>query len=338
MLPLLMTVAVAKPIEMYLGTYTAEGGSRGVYRATLDRALAAETENPSYLALDGDRLYAVEETDEGGVRAYRIGRDGGLTLLGRRTGLGAAPCHLSAAGDRLLVANYGAGSVATLPIERDGSLGEPVLTKNAGSGPVEGRQEGPHLHFVQPHGGRVYACDLGTDEILVHPFERGALGEPDRTKSHPGGGPRHLAFGKGFAYANHELDNTVTVFAIDAFGTLTAVQNLSALPEGFAGTSHGAEIALHPSGRWLYASNRGHDSVATFAVAKDGTLSLTEVRPVGVKEPRGFGIDPSGRWMVVAGQNSDALVSFPIDPKTGRLGAAAGRATVGKPVCVVFRD
>ena len=328
---------------MYLGTYT-EGASKGIYRATLDRetgAIAAPTlvgqaENPSFVAVSGDRLYAVEETGTGSASAYRIEQDGGLTLLSRRTGLGVAPCHLSVAGDRLLVANYGAGSVAALPIGGDGALGRPVFAKNAGKG-TTARQEAPHLHFVQAHGSRAYACDLGTDEILAYPLAKGALGTPDRTKLRAGSGPRHLAFGKGFVYANGELDNTVTAFAIDRFGLLTAVQTLSSLPEEYAGTSFSAEIAVSPNGRWLYVSNRGHDSLAVFAVGADGTLSLTDVQLVALREPRGFAIDPSGRWMVVAGQNSDEIVSYPLDPATGRLGAAAGRATVGKPTCVAFR-
>ena len=342
MLPFPMIVAAPKPIPMYLGTYT-EGTSRGIYRATLDRetgaisapALVAECVNPSYLALKGDRLYACLEEGEGGAAAFRIGSDGALTALNVRRWAGGGSCHVSVGEGHLFVANYGAGSIAVMPLERDESLGEPTLVKNTGKG-TTARQEASHLHFVQPYGGRIYACDLGTDEILVYPFSAGVLGQPDRTMARGGGGPRHMAFGKGFAYANHELDNTVTAYAIDAYGALTVVQTLSSLPSDYKGESYSAEIALHPNGRWLYVSNRRHDSIATFAVTGDGTLSLTAVQAAGVREPRGFGIDPSGRWMVVAGQNSDGLVSYPLDPKTGVLGSATGRATVGKPTCVVF--
>lgn len=342
MLPLLMTLAAPKPVEMYLGTYT-EGVSKGIYRATLDREtgaisapkLVAECANPSYLALNGDRLYACLESGEGGAAAFRVVPEG-LEVLNVRTWPGGGSCHVSVGEGHLFVANYGGGSVTVMPLQKDGSVGEPTVVRNAGKG-ATARQEAPHVHFVQVFGKRVYACDLGTDEILVYPFEGGVLGAPDRTRAAAGGGPRHMTFSKGFAYANHELDNTVTTYAIDAFGALTAVQTLSSLPADSKAESYSAEIALHPNGRWLYVSNRRHDSIATFAVGKDGTLSLTAVQAAGVREPRGFGIDPSGRWMVVAGQNSDSLVSYPIDPKRGVLGEAAGRATLGKPTCVVFR-
>ena len=345
MLPLLMTLAAPKTITMYLGTYTAPGGSQGIYRATLDRdtgaisapTLAAQAANPSYLALRGDRLYACLETADGGAAAFRVGRGGGLEALNVRNGVGAYACHLAATRERLFVANYGGGSVAALPIGSDGALGEPTIVANAGKGATP-RQEAPHLHYVGIRGDHLYACDLGTDEILVYPFAKGKLGPPDRTKLRAGGGPRHLAFSPDgrFAYANAELDNSVTAFAIDLYGALTALQTVSSLPDGYAGKSGSAEIAVHPNGRWLYVSNRGHDSLAVYGIGKDGTLSLTEVQAAGVVEPRGFGIDPSGRWVVVAGQNSDDLVSLPIDPKTGRLGEVKGRAKIAKPVCVVF--
>lgn len=357
MLPLLLMTLAARPVDMYIGTYTEKDGSRGIYRATLDERtgaistpeLAAEVPSPSYLALGlgGRTLYAVQEVEEGAASAYRVGEDGGLTALGTVSGLGGYPCHLSvgAKGKNLLVASYGPGIVSILPILPDGSLAGPSQSfRNAGRGPNAARQQGPHSHFVRTDAEArfAYACDLGTDEVLTYPYDpsRGSLDEPARTKLHPGAGPRHLAFGRDgrFAYVNCELDNTVVAFAVDREnGALTAVQTVSSVAEGFRGASHSAEIAVHPNGRWLYVSNRGDDSVATFAVGKDGTLTRVEVHPLGLKEPRGFGIDPSGRWMVVGGQSSDDLASFPIDPKTGRLGAAAGRAKVGKPVCVVFR-
>ncbi len=362
MLPLLITLAAPSKIgkgevDLYVGTYTSPGGSHGVYRAHLDEKtgaisapeLAAEGDSPSYLALgtSGKTLYAVHETEPGGASAYAIGDDGGLTALSTASGLGGFPCHLSVdpKGKNLLVASYGPGTVAILPILEDGSLAGPSQTfRNAGKGPNAARQEGPHAHFAQADAKArfAYVCDLGTDEILAYPYDpvRGEFGEPDRAKATPGAGPRHLAFGPDgrFAYVNDELSNTVVAYAVDAdHGTLTAVQTLDSLPAGFKGTSHSAEIAVHPNGRLLYISNRGDDSLAAFRIGKDGTLQKIAVQPAGVKEPRGFGIDPSGRWMIVAGQNSDDLVSYPIDSKTGRLGAAASRAKVGKPVCIVFR-
>ncbi len=352
LLPLLMTLA-ARSVDFYIGTYTAKDASKGIYRASLDEAtgaiskpvLVAEAENPSFLALRGGRLYAVRETAAGEASAYAILPDGGLRELSTVSGLGAAPCHLSvgAKGKNLLVANYGPGTLSVLPILEDGSLSGPSQTfRHAGSGPNEGRQEGPHAHFVQTDARArfAYACDLGTDEILVYPYDpkRGDLGEATAVKTAPGAGPRHLAFGKGFVYANNELDNTVVVYRVDGkTGGLTPMQSLSTLPSDFKGHSSTAEIALHPNGRFLYVSNRGDDSVAVFSVGRDGGLALVEIRPLGLKEPRGFAFEPSGRWLVAGGQNSDELVAFPVDPRTGRLGAATGRAAVGKPVCVVFR-
>lgn len=362
MIPLLAVLTTPpkigkEAVDLYLGTYTSPGGSHGIYRAQLDEKtgaistpeLAAECASPSYLALgpDGKTIYAVHEIDPGGASAYRIGEDGALTRLSTTSGLGGFPCHLSvdAEGRNLLVASYGPGTTSVLPLLEDGSLAGPSETfRNTGSGPNAERQEGPHAHFVRTDakGRFAYVCDLGTDEILAYPYDaaRGEFGEPDRAKATPGAGPRHLAFGAEgrFAYVNDELSNTVVTYAVDPeHGTLTAVQTLSSLPDGYHGASHSAEIAVHPSGRQVYVSNRGADSLALFRVEKDGTLARVAIQPAGVKEPRGFGIDPSGAWMVVAGQNSDELVSYPIDRKTGRLGAAAGRAKVSKPVCVVFR-
>lgn len=357
LLPILLaapTVLAKGMIDLYIGTYTSKEGSRGIYRAQLDPTngalseptLAVEAESPSYLALHGQSLFAIHETDAGEASAYRIERGGALTHLNTQGGLGGGPCFVSvdAKGENVVTASYGFGSVASLPVRKDGALGKAVMVRNAGSGPNKGRQEGPHMHAIRVDARSrfAYACDLGTDEILVYPFDpkAGTLGAPDRTKTHPGAGPRHFAFGKDgrFAYVNDELDNTVVAYAVDEeHGALTAIQTLSSLPEGYKGNSHSAGIAVHPNGRWLYVSNRGHDSLAVFEIGKDGTLKPVEVKLAGVKEPRGFEIDPTGRWLVVAGQNSDDLAALPLDPKTGKLGDAASRVKVGKPVCVVFK-
>ena len=226
------------------------------------------------------------------------------------------------------------------PIEKGGGFGAPATFQNEGTGPNKGRQEGRTCTRSSPTGTRASPTPAtwGRTRLLVYPARR-ASSLLDRTKTHPGAGPRHFAFGKDgrFAYVNNELDNTVVAYAVDETGPLTALQTLSTLPEGFSGTSHTAEIAVHPSGRWLYVSNRGHDSLAVFGIEKDGTLVPVEIKAPGLKEPRGFEIDPSGRWLVVGGQNSDELLSLPIDPQTGRLGEVAGRAKMSKPVCVVFR-
>ncbi len=351
LLPILFTLAAPAGVDFYVGTYTSKEGSRGIYRSRLDTAtgalsepaLVAESVNPSYLALGskGKTLYAVNETDAGEASSYAIGKDGGLTLINRIEGIGGAPCHLSVdpKGKSVLIANYTGGSALSVPVEKGGGFGAPTTFLNKGTGPNKGRQEAAHMHAIvaDRHSRFAYACDLGTDEVLV--FRLDGFELVDRVKTPSGAGPRHFAFGKDgrFAYVNGELDNTVVAYSVDETGPLTQIQALSTLPEGFTGTSHTAEIAVHPSGRWLYVSNRGHDSLAVFEIGKDGTLAPVEIKAPGLKEPRGFEIDPSGRWMVVGGQNSDELLSLPIDPKTGRLGEIAGRVRMSKPVCVVFR-
>ena len=235
--------------------------------------------------------------------------------------------------------------MSLLPIDPTGPLLPPSDTVlGMGVGPNLARQAGPHLHSVRadPRGRFAYTCDLGADAVMAYRLDpEGRTIRPQgAAAAKPGAGPRHLAFGKDgrFLYVNNELDNTVTAYAVDRdTGDLAPLQTLFTLPEGFAGTSHSAEIVVHRDGRWLVVSNRGDDSLAVFAVAGDGRLKLHEIVPTEAKEPRGFEFDPSGRWLVVAGQNSDALVVRPFDPHLGRLGPVASRAVVPKPTCVVFR-
>lgn len=356
-LPLLFAVAPVSGNEasFYIGTYTSPGGSEGIYRAKLNLAtgelsaptLAAKTSNPSFVAIhpDGRYVYAVNENDKGEVSAFSVQSDRSLRFLNAQPSQGAAPCHLivDPAGKNVLSANYMGGSVSSSPITSDGSLGAPTaFFKNAGTGPDRGRQEAPHMHAVAAGpDGRIYACDLGTDEVLAYRFDpaKGALdlNDPRSGKVPAGKGPRHLVFhpnGK-FLYVNGEMGNSVTVFSHDAVtGSLAAVQTLSTLPEGETKSST-AEIALHPNGKWLYVSNRGHDSIAIFEIGSDGTLRRIDVVKAGVKIPRGFAIDPSGKWLVVAGQESNDLTALSIGPEGG-LKPGPNRISVSKPVCVVF--
>ena len=352
--------STAEPaVDLYIGTYTSSNGSRGIYQARLDTdsgflskpELAAEAVGPSFLALhpNGKFLYAVHEPTEGEVSAYEIGSDRKLKRLNTETGRGGAPCHLSVdrEGRYLFTAHYTGGNVACFPIRPDGTIGAPTaVVRNVGNGPDKRRQEGPHLHAIYPEaqGRFVYACDLGTDEVLVYRFdpERGTLipSEAGPGKTPPGGGPRHLALHPNGrrVYVNNEMLNSVSVFARDPVsGGLTETQTIGTLPPGTKTQGKStAEIALHPNGRWLYVSNRGHDSIAVFEVAGDGTLSVSEIFSLPVAEPRGFAIDPSGRWIVVGGQRSHDLTSLRIDPETGRLSAGPNKVSVGTPVCVVF--
>jgi 6-phosphogluconolactonase len=366
-----LTVAASPPQKsnylLYVGTYTEEGGKgKGIYAYRYDSAtgqiaplgLAAETTNPSWLALDpsGRFLYAVNElgnykgANSGGVSAFAIDRTTGkLTFLNQVRSRGADPCYLTVdhSGKFVLVANYTGGSVAVFPILADGKLGEAsAFVQHTGRGPNSSRQEGPHAHSIvlTPDNRFAIVNDLGLDELLVYKFDssKGTLtpNNPPFVKLAPGSGPRHFALrpdGK-FAYVVAEMGHTVTVFSNDpSTETLRRLQTISTLPAGFAGRNDDAEIEVHPSGKFLYASNRGHDSIAVFAIdAKKGTLRPVEYAPTGGKEPRNFAIDPTGRLLFAANQNSNKIVIFKIDRKTGRLAPTGQVMEVGSPVCVKF--
>ncbi len=350
---------------VYFGTYTGPK-SRGVYVAPLDGATgrlgalrgAAETGNPSFLALHPTRpwLYAVNEVDTfegqkaGAVAAFAIDpATGELRGLGRASSGGTGPCHLSVdgSGRHVLVANYGGGSVASLPIREDGGVGPASsFVQHAGSSADPRRQKGPHAHMIETDAANRFAlaADLGLDQVLVYRFDaaRGTLepSDPPAGRVEPGSGPRHFAFspdGRDL-YVLNEMKITVTAFKYDA-GKLTEFQDVSALPTGTALTAadSGAEIAVHPSGRFVYTSQRGPDNLAVFARdAATGKLTLVEHAPSGGRTPRGFGIDPSGRWLVAGNQRSDSIVVFAIDGRSGRLKATGQVVEVGSPVSVAF--
>lgn len=350
----------------YVGTYTGRD-SRGIYLFRVTSGdepgleplgVAAELASPAFLAVDAarQRLFAVNEVNSvdgkpgGGVSAFTFDpATGKLTALNGQSSGGAGPCHLALAPDgrHVIVANYGSGSVAVLPIGEDGRLGEASdVHQHAGSGPHPQRQEGPHAHCVtfSPDGRRVFVCDLGLDKILIYNFDAAAgkltANDPPFAALKPGAGPRHMAFGVDgrFAYVLNELGSTVTTFAYDAAsGALTTVSSLSTLPDGFDGENTTAEIAVHPSGKFLYASNRGHDSVAVFAIdAKTGMPALVEHQSTGGRTPRHFAIDPAGEMLVAENQNSGSMKMFRIDAATGRLTATGGMIETPTPVCLVF--
>jgi 6-phosphogluconolactonase len=352
------------PLAFYVGTYT-DGESRGIYRFTLDPAsgeasdpvLGAETESPSFLALHpgGRFLYAVGETDAfqgektGAVSAFAIDpASGDLKLLNQQPSMGAGPCHLvvDGSGRNVLVANYGSGTVAVLPVAADGRLGEPSsVQSHSGTGPDESRQEGPHAHGIalDSAGRRALVADLGADRLFVYDLDAagGTLtpSDPPAAALEPGSGPRHVAFDPSGAhlYSINELDSTVTVFGYDSsIGRLEALQTISTLPVGFEGESSTAEVALSPDGRFLYGSNRGHDSLAVFAVDRaSGRLNPVEHVSTGGHWPRHFSIHPNGRWLLVANQRSDSVVPFRLDPESGVPAAAGPAITVPSPVCVL---
>jgi 6-phosphogluconolactonase len=352
----------ARPVTVYVGTYT-DGTSRGIYRLTFDPAagtmtkpvLAAETKNPSFLALhpSGRFLYAVGEVSSfegaktGAVSAFAIdAKTGDLNLLNQHPSEGTGPCHLvvDRPGRNVLVANYGGGTVAVLPIGEDGRL-KPASSVRAheGSGPTKGRQEKPHAHGISLDAAERFAFspDLGADRVFVYRFDaaKGSLEPHGSAALDPGAGPRHLAFhpdGKHL-YVVNELLSTVTAFAYDAEkGALAPLQTVSALPAGFSGTSWAAEVAVSPDGRFVYASNRGDDSLAVFRVdASTGRLSPAGRAPVGGKNPRHFTIDPTGRFILAAHQGSGMIVVLRIDPASGLPALTGATVELDKPVCLL---
>jgi 6-phosphogluconolactonase len=352
---------------IYVGTYTEEGSkSKGIYAYRYDEStaqvtplgLAGETTNPSWVALtpNGRFLYSVNEVsnykgpNSGGVSAFSVDRaTGKLTFLNELPTRGADPCYVTVdhTGKYVLVANYTGGSIAVFPILADGKLGEATaFVQHTGHGPNAERQEGPHAHSIDLTPDNRYAIvdDLGLDEVLVYKFDsaKGTLTphDPPFAKVDAGAGPRHFALrpdGK-FAYVIAEMGHTVTVFSNHpATGRLEPVQTVSTLPKDFTGRNDDAEIRIHPSGKFLYASNRGHDSIAVFAIdSGKGTLTLVEYAPTQGKEPRNFEIDPTGTLLFAENQKSDNIVVFRIDPKTGHLTATGQVLDVASPVCIKF--
>jgi 6-phosphogluconolactonase len=350
--------APAGPVRVYVGTYTNKA-SKGIYAMDMDPKtgsltepkLAAETPSPAFLALHPNRklLYAVNEVAEfrgekaGSVSAFAINADGTLKALNAQSSGGPGPCHLDidAAGRNVVVANYAGGSVAVLPVEKDGTLRPPAnVVLHGGSSVNPRRQEGPHAHcaVLAPPSFAIVA-DLGLDKTFVYELDRekSALRSHQVAQAPPGSGPRHAAVhptGK-WLYVNNEMTSTVSVFNFGT-GAPAEVQNLSTLPQPTRGNST-AEIAVHPSGKFVYVSNRGHDSIAIFKVdSATGKLTAAGHQSTQGKTPRNFAIAPGGQFLLAANQGTDNVVVFRIDQETGALTPAGATATVPTPVCITF--
>lgn len=351
-----MHVSAGDQETMYIGTYTDPAGSKGIYRVMLDSetgqfsepVLAAETTAPSYLAIhpSGKFLYSVNEYSAGEASAFEVQTDG-LRKLNTVTFDSGGSCHISIdpSGKWAFISAYGGGTLSLLPILGDGSLGQlSDRFVNQGSGPNKQRQDRPHMHFAgtDRSGKFLYACDLGTDEILGFRLDDkpGKLTPTPAMKAEPGAGPRHFAMDprSGVLYCANELAMSVSVFRRDAHnGSLSLLQTSSALEEAEPkiGMSMAA-IRVHPKQPFVYASIRGKDAITVFAIQPDGRLKLIKNLPAEVKEPRDFAIDPSGQWLVAAGQSSGDVTTLRVDPKTGLLTPSGYRVNIQKPVCIAF--
>jgi 6-phosphogluconolactonase len=365
-LPLVYVGTYSEPIRFGTGQVL-QGQGKGIHAFRLDAAtgtlsptgITAGVRNSSYLAFDPKRrfLFCVNEFKEfegaasGAVSAFRIDmKTGELAFINMKASRGTDPCHLvvDASGRNLLVANFASGSVCVLPIGEDGSLGEPTDVKQhaGGSGVDPRRQTGPHAHAVaiDAQNRFVFVPDLGLDQVVIYRFDpkAGRLtpnAHQPFVATAPGAGPRQLVFHPAgrFAYLINELNSTMTAYSYDAdTGALTELQTVPTLPADFSDHSTCAEVQIHPSGRFLYGSNRGHDSIALYALGEDGRMTPVGHESTRGKIPRNFEVSPDGRFLAAANQDSHNIVMFRIDEKSGRLTPTGSVAEAGTPICVRF--
>ncbi|MBI4306524.1 MAG: lactonase family protein [Chloroflexi bacterium] len=351
---------------VYIGTYTRTGKSQGIYVHRVDESTGRLSEvgfttgisDPSYLALhpNGRFLYSVSEVQEqdgrraGSIYAYVIDPPSGkLSVLNHRPSQGTGPCYVSVekSGKFALVANYQSGSIGAFPIGNDGRLGEASSSvQHQGSSVNKQRQQGPHAHCIvpDPSGKFVMVADLGMDKVMVYRLDLTAgkltANHPPSISVAPGAGPRHIDFHPNgrYMYLINEIGNTITAFEYDgAKGTLKEIETMPSLPLGWTGENTTADIHVAPSGKFVYGSNRGHDSIVIYVIdGSTGKLTYVGHEPTRGKTPRNFAIDPSGTWLFAENQNSDTIHTFKIDQQTGRLTATGDIADVPSPVCMKF--
>jgi len=355
-----------RKFRVYIGTYTGSA-SRGIYQTTLDATsgelqppqLAAEIVSPSFVALHPTLkfLYAVSEIADfegkksGAITAFSIDENtGALRVLNQQSSEGMHPCHLvvDAAGKNVLVANYSSGTIAVLAVDQNsGRLARAAtVIQHTGSSVNKQRQEGPHAHSINLDAPNqfAFAADLGLDKVLIYKFDPGAgtlvPNTPPAGVLAPGSGPRHLAFhpAASFVYVNNELSSTVTAFRYDpAAGSLSELQTVTTLPADFQGENSTAEIVVHPTGKSVYVSNRGHDSIAIYQIdPASGKLTPRGQVLTGGKTPRNFNVDPTGTFLLAANQSTNDITLFRIDPATGDPSPTGVRIEVGSPVCIRF--
>ena len=345
----------AKKLNFFIGTYT-NGQSKGIYRSALnlsdgsleDPILVAELRNPSFLAMHPkkDVLYAVSEVSEGDRQlvAYSIQDDLTLSELGSMNTAGSGPCYVSITADGMtaLVANYGSGSICSYRLGNDGSLERQASTIQHVGSSVHPRQKSPHAHCIQetPDGKHVCAVDLGLDQVVIYDLDPKTSQLSDNStplRVSPGNGPRHVAFHPNgdYAFVIHELTCQLSVCKWNAgAGALSETQEITTLPGDFKQGFSTAEVLVHPNGRFVYGSNRGHDSIAAFEFEDGKLTSLGHVSTEG-KTPRNFRIDPTGAFLLAENQGSDSIVVFRIED-SGKLSSTGKQMQVGSPVCIKF--
>ena len=350
---------LASAQQVWFGTTTPKNGpSKGIYTASFNpdagklsaATLAAEVSSPGFLALhpDGTRLYAVCRMPEGpAVAGYAIGDDSSLTRINHQLIGDGGAAHLAVhpEGRMLLTAQYGGGSVAVFPLDGEGKLGarSQLLKHEGGSRVVPGRQEKPHAHWVGFDAPARYAFvpDLGMDGVVIYKVNGDATGieRAGFAACPPGGGPRHMKFSGAYAYVLNELALSVTAFDYPGDGKMIQKATTPALSEETKAQetfNSASEIRVHPTGKFVYSANRGHDSITVYA-AENGDLRVVEVEPIRGAWPRNFNLDPSGRWLLAAGRDSDSVAVFAIDQETGKLAYQRGQnVRVPTPICVVF--
>ena len=356
--------AKADEFRVFVGTYSkGDSISKGIYTCLFNSEtgkltepkLAIELANPSFLAVHPSHefLYAVNELSEGpgkgngGVTAMKINADGTLLKLNDQPSLGGSPCHcnVDATGRTLMIANYTGGNVVAYPIAADGKIGEATSNIHHEDPTRENAAElKPRAHSINLSSDNrfAYAADLGLDKIFIYKLdaEKSTLSPSDPPSAGVtlGGGPRHFAIhpSGNFAYTNNETSMVATAFARNAkTGALQAIQDITTIPEGYEGQQSTAECLCHPSGKFLYVSNRGPDSITVYSInQKTGLLTWVENEPTGGKEPRNFFIEPGGKWLLAENQNSDSIHVFAVDQETGALKPTGDSIKVGKPVCI----
>jgi 6-phosphogluconolactonase len=350
---------------VYIGTYTDEG-SQGIYFYRFNHntgilsyvGVEKGVSNPSFLAISPDKnyLFAVNELSElagqksGGVSAFKINKNSGeLHFLNQQASGGEDPCYLIVHrdGSYLITGNYSGGNFSVLPIFLDGKLGKAMqIIQHSGSSVNAGRQNAPHVHCVvfDPTGKNLIVTDLGTDKIFIYPFndKNGVISESGLhfSASRPGAGPRHVTFspdGK-FLYIINELDSTIAAYKYNSIeGSLAEIQIISTLMPDYTGVNNCADIHIHPSGKFLYGSNRGHDSIVLFKRDQNtGILTVIDFTSTRGKTPRNFAIDPSGNYLIVANQKSNSIFTFRIDNHTGKLTVCEASIEIPSPVCIMF--